>query len=57
MFKNADGVKGGSPVSADNPISLGEVSLLIMKAFALKGGIAYFLFPVSRYACGEEHLE
>jgi hypothetical protein len=38
---------------ADSPISLGEVSLLIMKAFDLKGGIFYSLFPNSRYACRE----
>jgi hypothetical protein len=38
---------------ADSPISLGEVSLLIMKAFDVKGGIFYSLFPNSRYACRE----
>jgi hypothetical protein len=38
---------------ADSPISLGELSLLIMKAFDLKGGIFYSLFPVPRYACRE----
>jgi hypothetical protein len=38
---------------ADSPIRLGELSLLIMKAFDLKGGIFYSLFPVSRYACRE----
>jgi hypothetical protein len=38
---------------ADSPISLGEVSLLIMKAFAVKGGILYSFFPNSRYACRE----
>jgi outer membrane protein OmpA-like peptidoglycan-associated protein len=38
---------------ADDPISLGGVSLLIMKAFGLKGSILYSLFPNPRYACRE----
>jgi hypothetical protein len=40
-------------ISADNAISLGELSLLIMKAFGIKGGILYSLFPLPRYACRE----
>jgi hypothetical protein len=39
--------------AADSPIQLGELSLLIMKSFGLKGGILYSLFPSPRYACRE----
>ncbi|MDR1142903.1 MAG: hypothetical protein LBK77_01635 [Spirochaetaceae bacterium] len=35
---------------ADRPIRLGELSLLIMKSFGLRGGILYTLFPGPRYA-------
>jgi hypothetical protein len=38
---------------ADSPIRLGEVSLLVMKAFSIKGGILYSIFPAPRYACRE----
>jgi hypothetical protein len=38
---------------ANRPVSLGDLSLLIMKAFGLKGGILYSLFPGPRYACRE----
>jgi hypothetical protein len=38
---------------ADSPIRLGELSLLIMKSFGMKGGIFYSLFPLPRYACRE----
>ncbi|MDR3337248.1 MAG: hypothetical protein LBT16_08605 [Treponema sp.] len=38
---------------ADRPIRLGQLSLLIIKAFGLKGGIMYNVFPNSRYACRE----
>jgi hypothetical protein len=38
---------------AESSISLGEVSLLIMRSFRLKGGILYSLFPNPRYACRE----
>jgi hypothetical protein len=38
---------------ADSPVSLGEVSLLMMKAFALKGGLLYTLFSSPRHACRE----
>jgi hypothetical protein len=38
---------------ADSPIRLGELSLLIMKAFEIKGGIFYSFFPGPRYACRE----
>jgi hypothetical protein len=39
--------------AADKPISLGELSLLIMKSFGLKGGVLYTFFPNPRYACRE----
>jgi hypothetical protein len=39
--------------SPSSPVSLGEVSLLIMRSFRLKGGIFYSLFPSPRYACRE----
>jgi hypothetical protein len=45
--------KSDGSIRADMPINLGEVSLLIMKAFDLKGGALYTLFPVPRYACRE----
>jgi outer membrane protein OmpA-like peptidoglycan-associated protein len=38
---------------ADSPIRLGEVSLLIMRAFGLKGGFLYTVFPNTRYAFRE----
>jgi hypothetical protein len=38
---------------ADSPVSLGELSLLIMKSFGLQGGILYTLFSNPRYACRE----
>jgi hypothetical protein len=38
---------------AGRPARLGEVSLLIMKSFGLKGGLMYRLFPNPRYACRE----
>jgi hypothetical protein len=47
------GAKTDDPISADDPINLGELSLLIMKAFNLKGGIFYSFFPGPRYACRE----
>jgi hypothetical protein len=40
-------------IGADSSISLGELSLLIMKAFEIKGGILYSVFPLPRYACRE----
>jgi hypothetical protein len=39
--------------AAGDPVKLGDLSLLIMKAFQLKGGIMYTLFPRPRYACRE----
>jgi hypothetical protein len=36
---------------ADSPVRLGEVAQLIVKAFGIKGGIMYSLFPVPHYAC------
>jgi hypothetical protein len=40
-------------VEADGRIRLGELSLLIMKSFGIKGGIFYSLFSLPRYACRE----
>lgn len=37
----------------DEPIRLGTYSLLLMKAFNIKGGIFYTLFPSPRYASRE----
>jgi hypothetical protein len=34
----------------DSPIRLGELSMLLMKSFGIKGGILYTLFPGPRYA-------
>ena len=38
---------------ADEPITLGEMSFLYMRAFDMKGGIMYRLFPSPRYASRE----
>jgi len=38
---------------ADSPITLGQYSFLIMRAFKLRGGILYSLFPGPRYAARE----
>jgi hypothetical protein len=51
--ENRDALTAGNSIRADNSISLGELSLLIMKSFGLKGGILYTLFPNPRYACRE----
>ena len=39
--------------SAKDPITLGEYAFLLMKAFDIRGGIMYRLFPGPRYACRE----
>jgi hypothetical protein len=39
--------------SASDPISLGEVSFLIMQTLGIKGGLLYSIFPVPRYAARE----
>jgi len=39
--------------AADSPITLGQYSFLIMRAFKLRGGILYSLFPGPRYAARE----
>jgi hypothetical protein len=39
--------------AADQPISLGEYSYLLMQAFGLKGGLFYRLLPGPRYAARE----
>ena len=36
--------------AADDPISLGALSFLIMQSFGLKGGMMYAIFPGPRYA-------
>jgi hypothetical protein len=36
-----------------DPVRLDELSLLVMKAFGMKGGVMYSLFPVERYAFRE----
>jgi len=36
--------------SAEKPITLAELSFLIMKAFGLKGGMMYSIIPCPRYA-------
>lgn len=38
---------------ADESISLGEFSYILMKAFNLKGGMFYAMFPTPRYAARE----
>ncbi|GHV95708.1 hypothetical protein AGMMS50293_20280 [Spirochaetia bacterium] len=42
-----------SKAAADAPIRLGELSHLIMQAFALRGGFLYRLFTGPRYAYRE----
>jgi len=42
-----------SKTSADDTITLGEVSLLTMKALKIRGGLMYKLFPTPRYAVRE----
>ncbi|MDR2160019.1 MAG: hypothetical protein LBP23_08140 [Treponema sp.] len=37
--------------SRDDPITMGELSHLVMKSFGLSGGFLYALFPGPRYAC------
>ncbi len=37
----------------DNPITLGEFSFLLMKAFNIQGGLMYSIIPGARYACRE----
>ncbi len=39
--------------SASDPISLGEVSYLIMQTLGIKGGLLYSIFPGPRYAARE----
>jgi hypothetical protein len=38
---------------AADPLNLGDLSLLIMKAFGMKGGLMYAIFPGPRYAYRE----
>ena len=42
-----------TPRAADDPIRLGEYCYLIMKAFEVKGGLMYRLFPGPRFAVRE----
>ena len=39
--------------ASETPISLGEYSYLLMKAFDIRGGLMYTLFPGPRYAARE----
>lgn len=42
---------------AESAITLGEYSLVLMKSFAISGGVMYALFPTPRYAARElDHL-
>jgi hypothetical protein len=41
------------PKSADDSITLGELSAIVMKAFKIKGGLFYSLFPGPRYSTRE----
>lgn len=41
------------PHGADDPVTLGEYSFLLMKAFELKGGLFYRMIPGPRYAARE----
>ena len=45
-------MKGWVPkkASPDDPITLGGLSFLIMKAFNMKGGLMYLIMPGPRYA-------
>jgi hypothetical protein len=44
---------GLANLKVDAPVSLDQVSLLIMKSLELQGGIFYTLFPSPRYALRE----
>ncbi len=37
----------------EDPITLGEFSFLLMKAFNIQGGLMYSIIPGPRYACRE----
>jgi len=39
--------------SAAGPTDLGQFSYLVMRAFGMKGGVMYFIFPGERYAARE----
>ncbi|MEW5816897.1 MAG: hypothetical protein AB1798_16060 [Spirochaetota bacterium] len=39
--------------TVDSPITLGEYAFIIMKAYNMKGGLFYSIFPGSRYASKE----
>jgi hypothetical protein len=41
------------PRGADDPVTLGEYSFLLMRAFELKGGLFYRMIPGPRYAARE----
>ncbi len=43
----------GKSRSADEPMTLGEYSLALMKSFSMPGGIMYTIFPSARYASRE----
>ncbi|HUX19894.1 MAG TPA: hypothetical protein VMW69_01555 [Spirochaetia bacterium] len=44
---------GIKPSQADQPLTLGTYSFMLMKAFKMHGGIMYTLFPGPRYAARE----
>jgi hypothetical protein len=48
-----DGNRRFSGRSAEGPITLGEYAFVLMKAFDIRGGIFYSIFPGPRYACRE----
>jgi len=42
-----------NPVKTEDPVKLGAYSFIMMKAFGLKGGLMYLIFPGPRYASRE----
>ncbi len=44
---------GVSVLAADAPITLGQYAFLLMRAFKMRGGLMYSLFPGPRYAARE----
>jgi len=43
----------GTPKSAGDPVTFGQFSYVLMKAFNISGGVFYHLFPGPRYAARE----
>lgn len=46
---------GLEPKAADEPLTLGEFSFLLMQSLDMSGGIMYSLLPSPRYAARELH--